>query len=87
MPTVTTTPENIQKLISHTQKNPKTEYTVDLENMTVSFDEESMATEMLEERRNSFLKGTWNVLAILRANLPKVREVAEKLPYTHEFQN
>ncbi len=86
VPTVTTSQESIQKLIAHTQQNPGTEYTVDLEKMTLTYGGETMDIQMLEERRNSYLKGTWDVLAILRANLPQVREVAGKLPYMHDFQ-
>ena len=86
MPLMTVSPEEIQKLIAHTQKNPKTEYTADLEMLTLSWSGESISVGMLEERRQSYLKGTWYILAILRSNLPKVREVAEKLPYMREFQ-
>ncbi len=87
MPLMTAPPEEIHRLITHTQKNPKTKYTADLESLTLSWGEESVAVEMLEERRQSFLKGNWNVVAILRTNLPLVREVAEKLPYVNNFQS
>ncbi len=87
MPLMTASAEEIQKLIAHTQKNSETEYTADLETLTLSWGDESLSVGMLEERRQSFLKGTWNILAILRANLPQVREVAEGLPYMREFQD
>lgn len=85
LPTVTTTMENIQKLMAYTQENPKTIYDIELETMTLKFGDESMKIEMLEERRVSYLKGTWDVLSILRSNIPRVREVAEKLPYMRGF--
>lgn len=86
MPLMTVSAEEVQKLIAHTQKNPKTEYTADLETLTLSWSDESISIGMLEERRQSFLKGTWDILTILRSNLPLVREVAGKLPYMREFQ-
>jgi 3-isopropylmalate/(R)-2-methylmalate dehydratase small subunit len=87
MPLMTASDVEIQKLIAHTQKNPKTEYTADLETLTLSWGDESLSIGMLEERRQSYLKGTWDILTILRSNLPLVREVAEKLPYMREFQD
>jgi 3-isopropylmalate/(R)-2-methylmalate dehydratase small subunit len=86
MPLMTSPEPDIQRLIAHTQANPDTVYTADLEALTVTWEGESLAVEMLEERRRSFLEGTWNIAAILRANLPQVREVAEKLPYMNEFR-
>ena len=86
MPLITASAEDVQKLVAHTQKNPQTEYTASLETLTITFGDESFKVEMLEERRQSYLKGNWNVLAILRSNLPRVREVAEKLPYIQEFK-
>ncbi len=86
MPLMTVSAEEIQKLIAHTQKNPKTVYTADLETLTLSWGDERISVEMLEERRQSFLKGTWNILSILRSNLPLVREVSGKLPYMSGFQ-
>ena len=86
MPLMTASTEDVQKLVAHTQKNPKTEYTASIENLTLTYGEKSIKVEMLEERRQSYLKGNWNVVAILRSNLPQVREVAEKLPYIQEFK-
>ena len=86
MPLITASEADVQKLIAHTQKNPKTEYTASLETLMVRYGDESIRVEMLEERRQSYLKGNWNVVAILRSNLPQVREVAEKLPYIKEFK-
>ena len=86
MPLITASEADVQKLIAHTQKNPKTEYTTSLETLMVTYGDESIRVEMLEERRQSYLKGNWNVVAILRSNLPQVREVAGKLPYIKEFK-
>jgi len=86
LPIATASPENVQKLIERTQRRPRTEYTVDLENLRVEFDGESLPIEMEETRRRAFLQGTWNVLALLRENLPRAREVAARLPYVSDFR-
>jgi 3-isopropylmalate/(R)-2-methylmalate dehydratase small subunit len=86
VPTLMASVEDMNRLIAHTQQNPRTEYVADLENLTVSHGSETIQVEMLEERRQSFLRGIWNVVAILKSNLPRVREVAEKLPYITNFQ-
>ncbi|MEE9256273.1 MAG: 3-isopropylmalate dehydratase small subunit [bacterium] len=86
VPILTASPEEMQTLFAHTQKNPGTEYTADLEDLTLAWGEEMVALGMLEERRQSFLKGTWNVISTLKANLPRVREVAGKLPYISNFE-
>ena len=87
MPLATTSPENIARLIAHTRKNPQTQYVLDLEKLTVSYGGESVPVEMIENRRKSFLAGTWDMMANLEANLPKVREVAAGLPYVSGFSS
>jgi len=86
VPTLMASVGDMNRLISHTQKTPETEFVANLENLTVSHESEIIQVKMLEERRQSFLKGTWNVVAILRSNLPRVREVAEKIPYINNFR-
>ena len=81
------TAENIARLIAHTRKNPQTQYVLDLEKLTVSYGGESVPVEMIENRRKSFLAGTWDMMANLEANLPKVREVAAGLPYVSGFSS
>lgn len=85
MPLATTSAENAARLIAQVQKHPRTEFVLDLDKLTVSFGGEILPVEMVENRRQSFLAGTWDMLTNLEANLPKVREVAGGLPYMSGF--
>lgn len=87
MPLATTSAENAARLIAQAQKHPRTEFVLDLEKLTIGFGGETLPVEMQENRRKSFLAGTWDMLANLEANLPEVREVAAGLPYTSGFSS
>ncbi|MBI3025651.1 MAG: hypothetical protein HYY66_08270 [Candidatus Tectomicrobia bacterium] len=87
LPLATASPETLARLIAQAQKRPQTEFVLDLEGLTIGFDGEALPVEMLENRRRSFLAGTWDMLANLEANLPRVREVAAGLPYMSEFSS
>ncbi|OGL61913.1 MAG: hypothetical protein A3J27_06640 [Candidatus Tectomicrobia bacterium RIFCSPLOWO2_12_FULL_69_37] len=87
MPLAAASPENAARLIARAQRHPQTQFVLDLEKLTVSFGGESLPVEMLEDRRKSFLAGTWDMLANLEANLPRVREVAAGLPYVSGFSS
>ncbi len=86
LPAATASPESIGELMDRAQKHPKTEFVVDLEKLTVSCEGAAFPIEIQENQRRSFLSGTWDMLANLEANLPKVREVAEELPYVSGFR-
>ncbi|MEK6711757.1 MAG: isopropylmalate isomerase [Nitrospinota bacterium] len=87
LPLAATSAENVARLIAQAQKHPRTEFVLDLDELTISFGGESLPVEMQENRRKSFLAGTWDMLANLEANLPRVREVAAGLPYTSGFSS
>ena len=87
MPLATTSAENAARLIAHAKRHPQTEFVLDLDQLTVSFGGDSLPVEMQENRRRSFLAGTWDMLTNLEANLPKVREVASGLPYMAGFSS
>ncbi|MBI2178180.1 MAG: isopropylmalate isomerase, partial [Candidatus Tectomicrobia bacterium] len=87
LPLATASPETLARLIAQAQKRPQTEFVLDLEGLTIGFGGEALPVEMQENRRRSFLAGTWDMLANLEANLPRVREVAAGLPYMSEFSS
>lgn len=87
MPLATASPETLARLIAQAQKRPQTEFVLDLEGLTIGFGGEALPVEMQENRRRSFLAGTWDMLANLEANLPRVREVAAGLPYMSGFSS
>ncbi len=78
--------DDVHLLASQAQEAPETRFTIDVRNSTVSFEETVISIEIPEERRKAFLFGAWDMLANLRGNLPRVKEVARGLPYTSNFE-
>ncbi len=79
--------DDVHELIKQAQDEPKTRFTVDIRNSTVSFGERVISIEIQETRKNAFLSGTWDLLTNLRGNLPRVEEVAQRLPYVTNFES
>ena len=82
VPCVVASPEEVQQLQSTIQNNPKTQLTVDLENITVKSDR-SVPVAMNEGSRQMFLEGTWDNCGQLISNADKVKATAGKLPYVN----
>jgi 3-isopropylmalate/(R)-2-methylmalate dehydratase small subunit len=85
VPTVTVSAEEIEKLMVSVEDNPRTEYTVDLENKTLSYGNHKIAIDLPETYRNALTTGSWHSTALLRANLEQVKKTASKLPYMNRF--
>ena len=79
--------DDAHELIKQAQDEPKTRFTVDIRNSAVSFGERVISIEIQETRKNAFLSGTWDLLTNLRGNLPRVEEVAQRLPYVTNFES
>ncbi len=79
--------DDVHELIKQAQDEPKTRFTVDIRNSAVSFGERVISIEIQETRKNAFLSGTWDLLTNLRGNLPRVEEVAQRLPYVTNFES
>ena len=79
--------DDVHELIKQAQDEPKTRFTVDIRNSAVSFGDRVISIEIQETRKNAFLSGTWDLLANLRGNLPRVEEVAQRLPYVTNFES
>jgi len=78
---ITVSKENISKLIETINENPKTEFTIDLEKKKILFNEKEIPFDIIEARRQSFLNGTWDAMAILQKNESKIKELEKKLAY------
>jgi 3-isopropylmalate/(R)-2-methylmalate dehydratase small subunit len=85
LPAVVVGAEEIEQLMKSVADNPRTEYTVNLENKTVSYGAQTIAIDLPETYRTALTKGFWDSTALLRANLQQVRKTAAKLPYVTGF--
>jgi 3-isopropylmalate/(R)-2-methylmalate dehydratase small subunit len=75
----------MERLMKSVEENPRTEYTVDLESKTLSYDNQKIAIDLPETYRTALTTGSWDSTAMLRANLDRVKETASKLPYMRRF--
>jgi 3-isopropylmalate/(R)-2-methylmalate dehydratase small subunit len=85
VPTVTVSEKEIQQLIKSVEENPKTEYSVDLDNKTLTYGKVKIAIDLPETYRTALTMGSWDSTALLRANLDQVKQTAKKLPYMNSF--
>jgi 3-isopropylmalate/(R)-2-methylmalate dehydratase small subunit len=85
VPTVTVGAEQIEQLMRAATERPKTEFTIDLETKTLSYENHKIAVDLPETYRSALTSGSWDSTALLRANLDQVRKTAAKLPYIDNF--
>jgi len=85
VPTVTASEKDIQQLMKSVEENPKTEYTVDIDNKTLTYSKVKIAIDLPDTYRTALTMGSWDSTALLRANLEQVKQTAKKLPYMNSF--
>jgi 3-isopropylmalate/(R)-2-methylmalate dehydratase small subunit len=86
LPVVTAPADEIQQLMDLVEEDPSTRFTVDLEEKTLTAGDRTIAIDQAGTARAALLAGHWDSTAILAANMPKIREVASRLPYISGFQ-
>ncbi len=87
VPAVTVGAKEIEQLMKGVEDNPRTEYTVDLESKTISYDGQKIAVDLPETYRTALTTGSWDSTTLLRANLDQVKNTAAKLPYMTGFSS
>ncbi|MBI2574968.1 hypothetical protein HYV82_03720 [Candidatus Woesearchaeota archaeon] len=85
MPAVTSAHDDVALLMQLTERNPGTIYTLDLTTKTLAYDGGAVPIEIPEPTRVALMTGSWNALAMLKANSGRAREVAAGLPYMRGF--
>lgn len=73
--------DDIIRLTQQVRQAPETEFDIDLERKSISFDGETIDFELPEGRRQAFLKGTWDALTVLQKNDDRINEVESRLSY------
>jgi 3-isopropylmalate/(R)-2-methylmalate dehydratase small subunit len=85
VPTVTVNAKEMEALMKSVEDDPRTEYAIDLESKTLSYNNHRIAIDLPETYRNALTTGSWDSTGLLRANLEQVRKTASKLPYMSGF--
>ena len=76
---------DVQRLMGTVTAKPETKIELDLETLTVRFDEQCMTAKMPEGPRRQFLDGTWNSTYSLLAAGDQIEQTAARLPYVTGF--
>jgi 3-isopropylmalate/(R)-2-methylmalate dehydratase small subunit len=87
LPAVVVGAKEIEQLMKSVEEDPRTEYSVDLENKTLSYGQQKIAIDLPETYRIALTAGSWNSTALLHANLDRVKKTAAKLPYMTGFSS
>lgn len=81
LPVVYATRDDIKQCVDFISKHPETMLTINLVSKRVRYFEESFLIDMPDPQRESFLKGTWNVLDLLKTNDILINDLESSLPY------
>jgi len=76
---------DIERLMAVVEADPNIEVTVDVEQRLVTAGSVSVAFEMADGVRSSFLQGRWDTTAELLANKGQILATAKNLPYFNAF--
>ncbi len=77
--------ETAEKILAWIEANPQGKLTCSVVDRKLSMGSEFITLELADGPRGQFLDGSWNARSGLLVNLPKVAEVAGKLPYMNAF--
>jgi 3-isopropylmalate/(R)-2-methylmalate dehydratase small subunit len=86
VPCFTVSHEIAVRILSWIELNPSKTLELDVEKATLKIEDELLPLTIPAGARGQFLDGTWNARAQLLANLDKVRQVSESIPYFSNYQ-
>ena len=81
MPCVSVQSEDRAKIVAEIEKNPKTEVTVSLENLSVRFGQTEVSCRIRSGARESLVSGRWDPLDELLSRNPEVESLSSSLHY------
>lgn len=81
IPTVTADEGTVTALQDLIDDKPDTEFTVDVEAETVSYDGETIDVSVDDAQRKALVDGVWDTTALMQAYQETAKAVADELPY------
>lgn len=85
IPCATATTDSIQQLQRLIQADPQTPVSINLQGLTLTAGNLSIAIAMAEGARQSLITGKWDSCGQLVQNLDRIRATAAKIPYLNNF--
>lgn len=86
VPCFTVSHADAERILKWIELNPTEIMEVDVMNATLKMGSDSLRIAIPAGARGQFLDGTWNARAQLLANLSKVRQLAESIPYFSNYK-
>jgi len=86
LPLVKVKADEMQRLMDIVEEEPTTQVALDIEGRSLKVGDVSVPVEINDTTRSALIQGHWDSTAVLAANLPKAREVANRLPYINGFE-
>jgi 3-isopropylmalate/(R)-2-methylmalate dehydratase small subunit len=85
IPCATAAGESIQQLQQLLQSEPQTSLNLDLQSLTLTARDLTIAIAMAEGARQSLITGKWDSCGQLVQNFERIRSTATKIPYLNRF--
>ena len=87
IPVVTASKDQIDALMSAVSENPSEPVSISIASETATHLGVSYTISLSKERKQAFLEGTWDELAILKSNADLIKEKTTQLPYFNQFKS
>jgi 3-isopropylmalate/(R)-2-methylmalate dehydratase small subunit len=85
LPCVIADETSIGRLLAAGEEDPTHEMTVDVNRLTVTYQDLKVAVKLPEGTRQQLLDGTWDATRVLLSAEQAVQETADRLPYVRGF--
>lgn len=87
IPAVTVDKEVVLQFMALVEKEPATEFTLNLESCKISYQGKAVSFDMPQSTLRALVSGEWNSTMMLRSNEAGVQKVASGLPYMRNFKD
>lgn len=87
IPAVTLDKDAILKFMALVEKEPTTEFTLDLESRKISYQDNEFSFDMPKSTLSALVSGEWDSTMMLKSNEARVQKVASALPYVRAFKD
>ena len=85
LPAVTASADDINRIQQSINDDPITEWTVDLDNSSVSSSDHIASIYMPEHHKNTLKEGLWDSTDLLLQNMDEVARLYDYLPYVNNY--
>ena len=81
IPTLRISKDVHREFINHVEGDPTSIFTIDIESLSVSVNDQVYSIDLPKDWQIAFLTGEWNAIATLKSSVSKILEKDKTLPY------